>query len=135
MSLGDNREQPRGAAAGECEIQRNEGDQDLLLLSSPRLWDVRVMLRQSSESEVTPQDKRKGARRRAANPPELQTPTKQVTRRPTRFPAACLPHPCLCSDGIQLRVEVRKTNTEDTSYTGSPIARLMAAERMEAGEV
>lgn len=35
MSLGHNTEQTRGAAAGECENKRNEGDEDLLLLSSP----------------------------------------------------------------------------------------------------
>lgn len=35
MSLGNSTEQTGGAAAGECEIKRKEGDTDLLLLSSP----------------------------------------------------------------------------------------------------
>lgn len=35
LSLGNNTEQTTGAAAGECDNKKNEGDEDLLLLSSP----------------------------------------------------------------------------------------------------
>lgn len=130
MSLGNNTEQTGGAAAGECEIKRNEEDKDLLLLSSPENSSPGSGMSSHAKDRAL---KVESPLRTSVKEQDGGQQTRQSCR-PTRFPAACLHHP-VCSDRIQLRDEVRKTNTEDTSYTGSPIERLMAAERVEAGEV